>query len=167
MRKLSESVWVDIHKQSSGDTERMEDIRPQDYEYWWKNIPLDKAPKYKKEELALWKFLYTLVIYKVEKAMNIKTPETIRIYFKHEDAWYLSIYHNTAHGSDNYTMEGNGTNRYSPTKYSDMSMSEKRSIRYRLETKKFYIYKNGDGKWAEYVLTEEPEMKGKKGIPML
>lgn len=167
MKKLSESVWADMRKKSLGREDRIENIRPQEYEYWWENIPLDKAPKYKKEELALWDFLYVFVIWKVEKAMNIKKPKTIRIYFKHEDGWYISIFHNTAHGSDNYTLEGNGTKKYSPSKWSEMSLKEKRSIRYRLETKKFYIYKEGDGQWAEYILTEEPEMNGKKGVPML
>ena len=168
-RIVNESIWANINKRSEGNLERKEDIpvKEQDYKYWWRNIPLENAPKYKKEELRLWDFLYDLIIWKIEKTMNIKTPETIRIYFKNEDAWYISIYHNTAHGSDNYTMECNGTHGYNPQKYSEMSMAEKRGIKYRQKKKKFYIYTNGHGKWTEYILTEEPTMNGKKGIPML
>ena len=111
MKKLSninESTWGDMRKRSSGEQMRKEDIPEQDYEHWWRNIPLDNAPKYKKEELRLWDFLYSLIICPLEKVMNIEKPNVIRIYFKYEDAWYLSIYHNTSHGSDNYTMEANG-----------------------------------------------------------
>ena len=164
MRRLSESIWSDIQDRSSGEVTRKEDIKPQDYECWWRNIPLDNAPKYKKEELRLSDFIYDRVIWKVERTMNIMTPNTIRIYFKNEGAWHLSIYHNTAHGADNYTMEANGTRHYSPSKYSEMLLPEKRGIRYRLESKTFYVYKNGSGEFAEYVLTEKPEMNGKKGV---
>ena len=168
-KPTNESIWANINKRSEGNLERKEDIpvKEQDYKYWWRNIPLENAPKYKKEELRLWDFLYDLIIWKIEKTMNIKTPETIRIYFKNEDAWYISIYHNTAHGSDNYTMEGNGTHGYNPQKYSEMNIAEKRGIKYRLEKKKFYIYTSGQDRWTEYILTEEPTRNGKKGIPML
>lgn len=165
MKKLSninESVWTDMQKRSSGDELRKEDIPEQDYEHWWKNIPLDKAPKYKKDELRLWDFLYDLIIWPLEKAMHIKTPEVIRIYFKYEDAWHLSIFHNTAHGADNYTMEANGKRSYTPQKYSEMLIPEKRGIKYRLENKKFYAYKYSN----EYVLREEPEINGEKGVPL-
>ncbi len=92
---IKESIWSDIQDRSSGESIRKEDIKPQDYEHWWRNIPLDDAPKYKKEELRLWDFLYDLIIWPLEKAMNIEKPNVIRIYFKYEDAWYLSIFHNT------------------------------------------------------------------------
>ena len=94
--------------------------------------------------------------------MNIEKPNVIRIYFKYEDAWYLSIYRNTSHGSDNYTMEANGVRSYNPVKYSDMSIQEKRSIKFRLEKKKFYVYEYSN----EYVLREEPEFNGVKGVEL-
>ena len=164
LSNISEGVWGDIRIRVNGDDIRKEDIKPQDYENWWRNIPLDNAPKYKKEELRLYDFLYNLIIFPLEKTMNIRTPEAIHIYFKYEDAWYLSIYHNTAHGADNYTMEAKGVRSYNPQKYSELDLSKKRGIKYRLETKKFYVYKNGSGDYAEYVLTEEPEMNGRKGV---
>ena len=159
---IKESIWSDIQDRSSGDTIRKEDIKPQDYENWWRNIPLDDAPKYKKEELSLWNFLYDLIIYPLEKVMNIEKPDVIRIHFKYEDAWYLSIYHNTSYGSDTYTMEANGVKNYNPVKYSEMNIQEKRSIKYRLEKKKFYVYKYSN----EYVLMEEPEFNGVKGVEL-
>ena len=159
---IKESIWSDIQDRSSGETIRKEDIKPQDYEHWWRNIPLDDAPKYKKEELRLWDFLYDLIIWPLEKTMKIEKPNIIRIYFKYEDAWYLSIFHNTSHGADNYTMEANGVKHYNPVKYSEMSIQEKRSIKYRLETKKFYVYKYSN----EYALREEPEINGEKGVPL-
>ena len=159
---INESIWSDIQDRSSGETIRKEDIKPQDYENWWRNIPLDDAPKYKKEELSLWNFLYDLIIYPLEKVMNIKKPDVIRIHFKYEDAWYLSIYHNTSYGSDTYTMEANGVKNYNPVKYSEMNIQEKRSIKYRLEKKKFYVYKYSN----EYVLMEEPEFNGVKGVKL-
>lgn len=167
MKKLSnitESVWADIHRRSNGEQVRKEDIPVQDYDYWWKNIPLDDALKYKNDELRLHDFLYDLIIWKIEDTMNIKTPERINIYFKYEDAWYLSIYHNTAHGADNYTLEANGVKSYNPIKYSELGVAEKRSIRYRLEKKKFYIYPSGHGIWTEYNLREEANFNGEKGI---
>lgn len=167
MKKLSninESTWGDMRKRSSGEQMRKEDIPEQDYEHWWRNIPLDNAPKYKKEELRLWDFLYSIIIWPLEKAMNIKTPEAIHIYFKYEPAWYLSIYHNTAHGADNFTMEAKGVRSYNPIKYSEMGLPEKRSIKYRLETKKFYIYTYKNGYYTEYYLREEDNYKGEKGI---
>lgn len=169
MRKLSsinESIWSDIRKQGNNSDIKKEDIPEQDYEYWWRNIPLSNVPKYKKDELRLYDFLYDLIIWRIEKAMHIITPERINIYFKYEDAWYLSIYHNTAHGADNYTMEAHGVKSYNPQKYSEMNMDEKRSIRYRLEKKKFYIYPYRNGQWTEYNLREEDEFKGEKGILM-
>ena len=162
LSKITESIWSDIQDRSAGDTVRKEDIKPQDYENWWRNIPLDNAPKYKKEELSLWNFLYDLIIYPLEKVMNIKKPDVIRIHFKYEDAWYLSIYHNTSYGSDTYTMEANGVKNYNPVKYSEMNIQEKRSIKYRLEKKKFYVYKYSN----EYVLMEEPEFNGVKGVKL-
>ena len=165
MKKLSkivESLWSDLQDRSSGDVVRKEDIKPQDYEHWWKNILIDIVPKYKSTELRLYDFLYDLIIWPLEKVMNIEKPNVIRIYFKYEDAWYLSIYHNTSHGADNYTMEANGVKSYNPLKYSDMSVQEKRSIKYRLEKKKFYVYKYSN----EYALREEPEINGEKGVPL-
>ena len=159
---IKESIWSDIQDRSSGETIRKEDIKPQDYENWWRNIPLDDAPKYKKEELSLWNFLYDLIIYPLEKVMNIEKPDVIRIHFKYEDAWYLSIYHNTSYGSDTYTMEANGVKNYNPVKYSEMNIQEKRSIKYRLEKKKFYVYKYSN----EYVLMEEPKFNGVKGVEL-
>ena len=106
---IKESIWSDIQDRSSGESIRKEDIKPQDYKNWWRNIPLDDAWKYKSTELRLYDFLYDLIIWPLEKVMNIEKPNVIRIYFKYEDAWYLSIYHNTSHGADNYTMEANGT----------------------------------------------------------
>ena len=162
LSKITESIWSDIQDRSSGETIRKEDIKPQDYENWWRNIPLDDAPKYKKEELSLWNFLYDLIIYPLEKVMNIEKPDVIRIHFKYEDAWYLSIYHNTSYGSDTYTMEANGVKNYNPVKYSEMNIQEKRSIKYRLEKKKFYVYKYSN----EYVLMEEPKFNGVKGVEL-
>ena len=159
---INESIWSDIQDRSSGETIRKEDIKPQDYENWWRNIPLDDAPKYKKEELSLWNFLYDLIIYPLEKVMNIEKPDVIRIHFKYEDAWYLSIYHNTSYGSDTYTMEANGVKNYNPVKYSEMNIQEQRSIKYRLEKKKFYVYKYSN----EYVLMEEPKFNGVKGVEL-
>ena len=159
---INESIWSDIQDRSSGETIRKEDIKPQDYENWWRNIPLDDVPKYKKEELSLWNFLYDLIIYPLEKVMNIEKPDVIRIHFKYEDAWYLSIYHNTSYGSDTYTMEANGVKNYNPVKYSEMNIQEKRSIKYRLEKRKFYIYKYSN----EYVLMEEPEFNRVKGVEL-
>ena len=165
-KKINESMWGDIHRRNSGEVVRKEDIPEQDFNHWWKNIPLKDVPKYEKDELRLWDFLYNLVIWKVENTMNIQKPEIIRIHFKYEDAWYLTIYHNTAHGSDNYTMEAKGTRDYSPVKYTEMNMAEKRSIRYRLEKKTFYIYPIKHGSWTEYILREEPEINGEKGVLM-
>jgi len=159
---IKESIWSDIQDRSSGESIRKEDIKPQDYKNWWRNIPLDDAWKYKSTELRLYDFLYDLIIWPLEKVMNIEKPNVIRIYFKYEDAWYLSIYHNTSHGADNYTMEANGTKSYNPVKYSEMSIQEKRSIKYRLEKKKFYVYKYSN----EYVLREEPEFNGVKGVEL-
>ena len=159
---INESIWSDIQDRSSGETIRKEDIKPQDYENWWRNIPLDDAPKYKKEELSLWNFLYDLIIYPLEKVMNIEKPDVIRIHFKYEDAWYLSIYYNTSYGADTYTMEANGVKNYNPVKYSEMNIQEKRSIKYRLEKKKFYVYKYSN----EYVLMEEPKFNGVKGVKL-
>ena len=159
---IKESLWSDIQDRSSGETIRKEDIKPQDYENWWRNIPLDDAWKYKSTELRLYDFLYDLIIWPLEKAMNIEKPNIIRIYFKYEDAWYLSIFHNISHGADNYTMEANGVKHYNPVKYSDMSIQEKRSIKYRLETKKFYVYKYSN----EYALREEQEFNGVKGVEL-
>ena len=165
MKKLSninESAWGDMMRRGSGEILRKEDIPEQDYEHWWRNIPLDNAPKYKKEELRLWDFLYDFIIFPLEKTMNIEKPEVIRIYFKYENAWHLSIFHNTAHGVDNYTMEANGTKSYNPIKYSEMPLPEKRGIKYRLETKKFYVYKYSN----EYALREVSEINGEKGVPL-
>ena len=165
MKKLSninESAWGDMMRRGSGEILRKEDIPEQDYEHWWSNIPLDNAPQYKKEELRLWDFLYNLIIFPLEKTMNIEKPEVIRIYFKYENAWNLSIFHNTSHGADNYTMEANGTKSYNPLKYSEMTLPEKRGIKYRFETKKFYVYKYSN----EYTLREEPEINGEKGVPL-
>jgi hypothetical protein len=159
---IKESIWSDIQDRSSGESIRKEDIKQQDYKNWWRNILLDVVPKYKKEELRLWDFLYDLIIWPLEKVMNIENPNVIRIYFKYEDAWYLSIYHNTSHGADNYTMEANGVRHYNPIKYSEMSIGEKRSIKYRLEKKKFYVYEYSN----EYVLREEPEFNGVKGVEL-
>ena len=78
------------------------------YENRWRNIALDDVPKYKPNELRLYDFLYETIIWKLEKTMNIKNPNMIRIYFRWEDAWYLSIFCNTLYGVDNYTMEANG-----------------------------------------------------------
>lgn len=164
LSNISESLWGSIRDRVNGEGIRIEDLPEQDYEYWWRNIPLEKAPKYKKEELRLYDFLYDLVIWRVEKTMNINIPNRIDIHFKYEDAWYLVIYHNTAHGADNYTLEAHGVKSYNPQKYSELGMAEKRSIRYRLETKTFYVYKTGQGPWATYILREEPEFKGEKGI---
>ncbi len=161
-KDVDESFWGDVHKRSRGDEMRREDIKPQDYKNWWRNILLDVVPKYKSSELRLYDFLYDLIIWPLEKVMNIEKPNVIRIYFKYEDAWYLSIYHNTSHGSDNYTMEANGVRHYNPIKYSEMSIGEKRSIKFRLEKKKFYVYKYSN----EYVLREEPEFNGEKGVPL-
>ncbi len=165
MKKLSsitESVWNDIRKRGIGSDIKQEDLPEQDYEHWWRNILIDIVPKYKSTELRLYDFLYDLIIWPLEKVMNIEKPNVIRIHFKYEDAWYLSIYHNTSHGADNYTMEANGVKSYNPIKYSDMSIQEKRSIKYRLENKKFYVYKYSN----EYVLREEPEINGEKGVPL-
>lgn len=65
-------------------------------------------------------------------------------------------------GVDNYTMEANGVKNYNSIKYSEMNIGEKRSIRYRLEKKKFYIYKYSN----EYVLMEEPEFNRVKGVEL-
>ena len=78
---IKESIWSDIQDRSMGKTVRREDVKPQDYEHWWRNIPLDDAPKYKSNELRLYDFLYETIIWKLEKTMNIKKPNTIRIYF--------------------------------------------------------------------------------------
>ena len=94
--------------------------------------------------------------------MNIKNPNMIRIYFRWEDAWYLSIFRNASYGAVNYTLEANGVKHYNPIKYSEMNIDEKRSIRYRLEKKKFYIYKYSN----EYVLMEEPEFNRVKGMEL-
>lgn len=165
MKKLSsinESVWNDIRKRGTGSDIKQEDLPEQDYKNWWRNILIDIVPKYKSTELRLYDFLYDLIIWPLEKVMNIEKPNVIRIYFKYEDTWYLSIYHNTSHGADNYTMEANGARSYNPIKYSDMSTQEKRSIKYRLEKKKFYVYKYSN----EYVLREEPEINGEKGVEL-
>ncbi len=169
MKKLSkiiESIWSDMQDRSMGKIKRKEDIKPQDYEHWWRNIPLDDAPKYKSNELRLYDFLYETIIWKLEKTMNIKKPNTIRIHFMWEDAWYLSIFHNTSHGADNYTLEANGVKYFNPIKYSDMNIDEKRSIRYRLEKGEFYVYPYGNGQWTEYFLRQEDEYKGEKGVPL-
>ena len=162
LSKINESVWGKILDRGAGETIRKEDVKPQDYENWWRNILIDIVPKYKSNELRLYDFLYDLIIWPLEKTMNIQKPDVIRIFFKYEDAWHLSIFHNTSHGSDNYTMEANGARSYNPIKYSEMSLPEKRSIKYRLEKKKFYVYKYSN----EYVLREEPEINGKKGVPL-
>ena len=165
MKKLSsitESVWNDIRKRGIGSDIKQEDLPEQDYEHWWRNILIDIVPKYKSTELRLYDFLYDLIIWPLEKVMNIEKPNVIRIHFKYKDVWYLSIYHNTSHGADNYTMEANGVKSYNPIKYSDMSIQEKRSIKYRLENKKFYAYKYSN----EYVLREEPEINGEKGVEL-
>ena len=59
LSNISEGVWGDIRIRVNGDDIRKEDIKPQDYKYCWRNIPLDNAPKYKKEELRLWDFYMT------------------------------------------------------------------------------------------------------------
>ena len=159
---IKESIWSDMQDRSSGQEIRKEDVKPQDYENWWRNIALDDVPKYKPNELRLYDFLYETIIWKLEKTMNIKNPNVIRIYFRWEDAWYLSIFHNTSHGADNYTLEANGVKNYNPIKYSEMNIGEKRSIRYRLEKRKFYIYKYSN----EYVLMEEPEFNRVKGVEL-
>ena len=74
----------------------------------------------------------------------------------------MSIYHNTSYGADTYTMEANGVKNYNPVKYSEMNIQEKRSIKYRLEKKKFYVYKYSN----EYVLMEEPKFNGVKGVEL-
>ena len=164
---INESIWSDIQDRSSGQEIRKEDVKPQDYENWWRNITLDDAPKYKPNELRLYDFLYETIIWKLEKTMNIKNPNMIRIYFRWEDAWYLSIFRNTSYGVDNYTMEANGVKNYNPIKYSIMNIDEKRSIRYRLEKRKFYVYPYSNGQWTEYFLRQEEEYKGEKGIPLI
>lgn len=164
---INESIWSDMQDRSSGQEIRKEDVKPQDYENWWRNITLDDAPKYKSNELRLYDFLYETIIWKLEKTMNIKNPNMIRIYFRWEDAWYLSIFRNTSYGVDNYTMEANGVKNYNPIKYSEMNIGEKRSIRYRLEKRQFYVYPYSNGQWTEYFLRQEEEYKGEKGIPLI
>ena len=84
---INESIWSDMQDRSSGQEIRKEDVKPQDYENWWRNIALDDVPKYKPNELRLYDFLYETIIWKLEKTMNIKNPNMIRIYFRWEDAW--------------------------------------------------------------------------------
>ena len=42
---INESIWYDMQDRSSGQEIRKEDVKPQDYENWWRNITLDDAPK--------------------------------------------------------------------------------------------------------------------------
>lgn len=69
---INESIWSDMQDRSSGQEIRKEDVKPQDYENWWRNIALDDVPKYKPNELRLYDFLYETIIWKLEKTMNIK-----------------------------------------------------------------------------------------------
>lgn len=102
----------------------------------------------------------------IRKDYEYKETKYNKDLFLGEDAWYLSIFHNTSYGADNYTVEANGVKYFNPIKYSDMNIDKKRSIRYRLENGGFYVYPYGNGQWTEYFLRQENEYKGEKGIPL-
>ena len=170
MKKLSqiyESLWADIQSQASGDAFKKED-RIQDPEYWWKNIPLPNAPKYPKDQLSGLDLAYKYFVWPIEKALNIKWPENIYVYFQDEPYWYLDIEHTQYRGSNSYSVKAHGHKGYNPTKWSEMSLPEKRGIKFRIENRKFYLYpdkQNGSKIWNFYV-REVPEYKGEKGIEL-
>lgn len=162
---IKESVWSDIHKRSNGEIIRQEDLPEQDPEYWWRIVPLPQAPKYSKEQLRCLDVAYDFVLNKIRNITKDEYPEKVTIYFKNEKYWRLEIEHITPYGNDTYTINMNGGRSYTPISWSKMTMGDKRGIRYRLENKKFYLYKyNLYGSKKGYILREEPEYNGEKGI---
>ena len=167
MKKLSESIWSDMEERGSGLQVKSED-RPQDPEYWWKNVPLPNAPKYPKNELSALDLAYKYFVWPIEKALNIKWPDNIYVYFEDEPYWHLIVEHTVYRGSHSYSVQTHGHRGYTYIKWSEMALPDKRGIKFRVENRKFYLYpgkKNGDRIWDFYV-REVPEYKGEKGIEL-
>jgi len=162
---MNESVWADIHRRSNGSMFRKEDLPEQNPEHWWAIIALPQAPKYTKEQLRGLDIAYEFVINKIRKITKDDWPEKVDIYFKNEHYWRLQIEHITPYGSDIYSLNVNGGRSYTPITWAKMTLGEKRGIRYRLENKTFYLYKyNLYGSKKGYILREDPEYEGEKGI---
>ena len=165
--KVNESAWGDMMRRSSGDMIRREDLPEQDKEHWWKNIELPNVPKYKKDELKALDLMYDFAVDKIRKKFNVSWPYQIVFHFDYEPYWDLNIEHITPRGYDTFAMYAHGPRAPWQIYFSDMSMGEKRSIRYRLEKKKFYVYpyKYGDGR-VEYHLREQSAYNNEKGIEL-
>lgn len=165
LSKIDESIWADIHRRSNGSMFRKEDLPEQDPEHWWTIVALPQAPKYTKDQLSGLDIAYKFVIDKIRKVTKDDWPEKVDIFFKNEHYWRLQIEHITPYGSNTYTLNINGGRSYTPTTWSKMSLSEKRGVRYRLENKTFYLYEyNLYGSKKGYILREDPEYEGEKGI---
>lgn len=170
MKKLSEideSTWGGMLDRGTGDAIRKEDLPEQDKEHWWKNIELPNVPKYKKDELKALDLMYDFAVDKIRKKFNVSWPYQIVFHFDYEPYWDLNIEHITPYGNDSFAMYAHGAKAPWQIYFSEMSMGEKRSIRYRLEKKKFYVYpyKYGDGR-VEYHLREQSTYNNEKGIEL-
>ena len=167
LSKIDESTWSGMLDRGTGDAIRKEDLPEQDKEHWWKNIELPNAPKYTAEELSGLDMIYDFVVNKIRKVFKDKWPYQIVLHFEGEPYWDLNIEHITPYGNDTFAMYAHGPRAPWQEYYSKMRPLEKRSIRYRLEKKKFYAYpyKYGDGR-VEYHLREQSTYNNEKGIEL-
>ena len=165
--EITESAWGEMRKRSAGNKIRREDLPEQDKEHWWRNIELPNPPKWKKEELKGLELAYNIVD-KIRTTFNVKWPEQIVVHFDGEPYWDLTIEHITPYGTDSYSMYAHGNSSPWQVYFSKMTLNEKRSIRYRLENKKFYVYplKYAGGTKTDYHLREDSNYKGEKGIEL-
>ena len=167
MKKLSESIWANVRNKSLGHEGRLEDVEKHP-DNWWKDIPHPYAPKYTKDQLSALDLAYNYFVYPIEKALNIKWPDDIYVYFKDEPYWHLIVEHTVYRGSHSYSVQTHGHRGYTYTKWSEMSLPEKRGIKYRVLTRKFYLYpdKPNGGKIYNFYVREVPEYEGEKGIEL-
>ena len=171
MKKLSdiyESIWSDMQDRGTGDLRKKED-HIKDPDKWWRDIPHPGAPKYKKDELRGLDIIYKYVIDKIRNVVNEDWPEMVHIYFDDEPYWYMALEHTTPYGSNSYSIKvWPVRNGYNPILWSEMSIPDKRGIRYRLESRKLYLYpsKPDGGKIRDFYVRDVPEFKGEKGTEL-
>lgn len=159
--EINENIYDDILKRSQGSEQRQEDIRPHS-KFWWQDIALDEPKKYTRDEVRSTNISYSLV-HRIEKTLNISEPQFIDVFFKYE-VWDLVIELSTAYNTKTYSISAHGPTSPWYENYSKLTLAQQRSIKQRLDEKTFYIYRRKHSGGTDYILTENSQEKGEKGI---
>lgn len=173
--RYKKSLYESIMKSVSKTIKRVllnEDIHPDDLKllninwnslnkihHWWQDIALQSFTKYPASELKAG-YISQDIVNKIRRVTN-KIPESIVIMFNDEDSWTLCIDHETSYGRSKYSLYAHGRSAPWKIHFSEMNITQKRSIMERLKTKEFYVYNLYRD---QYTLVESSTYKEKKGI---